>query len=99
MAIEHCFNAIIFFEFECFYFLSHLVSCPHLMPDGFIRFLWVIFPFFIFRAEDGIRYCHVTGVQTCALPISQRLEPGANIAQLLDALELTGKRVAVERNG
>ena len=29
----------------------------------------------------------------------QRLEPGANIAQLLDALELTGKRVAVEKNG
>ena len=29
----------------------------------------------------------------------QRLEPGANIAQLLDTLELTGKRVAVERNG
>ena len=29
----------------------------------------------------------------------QRLEPGANIAQLLDALELAGKRVAVERNG
>ena len=29
----------------------------------------------------------------------QRLEPGANIAHLLDALELAGKRVAVERNG
>ncbi len=29
----------------------------------------------------------------------QRLEAGANIAQLLDALELTGKRVAVEKNG
>ena len=29
----------------------------------------------------------------------QRLEPGANVAQLLNALELTGKRVAVERNG
>jgi len=29
----------------------------------------------------------------------RRLEPGANIAQLLDSLELTGKRVAVERNG
>ena len=29
----------------------------------------------------------------------RRFEPGANIAQLLDALELTGKRVAVERNG
>src|SRR6267142_4590310 len=25
---------------------------------------------FFFQAEDGIRYCHVTGVQTCALPIS-----------------------------
>src|SRR5690606_40588130 len=25
--------------------------------------------FFFFQAEDGIRYFHVTGVQTCALPI------------------------------
>src|SRR5215203_6238429 len=25
---------------------------------------------FFFRAEDGIRYIGVTGVQTCALPIS-----------------------------
>src|SRR5690606_40202050 len=24
---------------------------------------------FFFQAEDGIRYFHVTGVQTCALPI------------------------------
>ncbi len=30
---------------------------------------------------------------------ARRLEPGANIAQLLDVLELSGKRVAVERNG
>src|SRR5690606_39900778 len=29
----------------------------------------VIF-FFFFQAEDGIRDLHVTGVQTCALPIS-----------------------------
>ena len=29
----------------------------------------------------------------------QRLEPGANVALLLDALELAGKRVAVEKNG
>src|SRR5690625_940931 len=27
--------------------------------------------FFFFQAEDGIRGCHVTGVQTCALPIFQ----------------------------
>src|SRR6266511_726737 len=28
--------------------------------------------FFFFQAEDGIRDFHVTGVQTCALPISAR---------------------------
>src|SRR2546429_1325232 len=28
--------------------------------------------FFFFQAEDGIRDVAVTGVQTCALPISQR---------------------------
>src|SRR5690606_41058066 len=28
-----------------------------------------IFKFFFFQAEDGIRDFHVTGVQTCALPI------------------------------
>src|SRR5439155_2163521 len=28
--------------------------------------------FFFFQAEDGIRDGHVTGVQTCALPIYQR---------------------------
>src|SRR6266496_4929884 len=29
-----------------------------------------IFFFFFFQAEDGIRDLYVTGVQTCALPIS-----------------------------
>src|SRR5690606_40315073 len=29
--------------------------------------------FFFFQAEDGIRDFHVTGVQTCALPISERV--------------------------
>src|SRR5439155_4055676 len=29
---------------------------------------------FFFQAEDGIRDGHVTGVQTCALPISVMLE-------------------------
>src|SRR5690606_40880221 len=28
--------------------------------------------FFFFQAEDGIRDFHVTGVQTCALPICSR---------------------------
>src|SRR5690606_40527556 len=30
---------------------------------------------FFFQAEDGIRDFHVTGVQTCALPISLKAEP------------------------
>jgi len=29
----------------------------------------------------------------------QRVEPGASVARLLEALELAGKRVAVEKNG
>ena len=29
----------------------------------------------------------------------RQLEPGANVERLLDALELAGKRVAVEKNG
>src|SRR2546425_9471341 len=49
--------------------------------------------FFFFQAEDGIRDKLVTGVQTCALPISRqvaigcletRVERFAVVAQLLD---------------
>src|SRR5207245_3527302 len=36
----------------------------------FTLFLYIIFYFFFFQAEDGIRDATVTGVQTCALPIS-----------------------------
>src|SRR5690606_39547229 len=32
-------------------------------------FVLVLLFFFFFQAEDGIRDFHVTGVQTCALPI------------------------------
>src|SRR5207253_6431320 len=32
----------------------------------------LLFLFFFFQAEDGIRDGHVTGVQTCALPIFAR---------------------------
>src|SRR6266516_4691648 len=42
-------------------------------------FLWMEFTvflfFFFFQAEDGIRYRTVTGVQTCAIPISVRPRP------------------------
>src|SRR5439155_26572919 len=35
---------------------------------------------FFFQAEDGIRDGHVTGVQTCALPISARSRPARTAA-------------------
>src|SRR5258706_9192059 len=35
--------------------------------------IWFLMLFFFFQAEDGIRDWSVTGVQTCALPISGRL--------------------------
>src|SRR5205085_3811084 len=35
-------------------------------------YAWIFF-FFFFQAEDGIRDLTVTGVQTCALPISTSL--------------------------
>src|SRR5207253_6425927 len=36
--------------------------------------------FFFFQAEDGIRDGHVTGVQTCALPISFTIEAWKPVA-------------------
>src|SRR5690606_40612591 len=39
--------------------------------------IFYFFFFFFFQAEDGIRDFHVTGVQTCALPISTQ----GNIAE------------------
>src|SRR6266436_5130683 len=36
----------------------------------------ILISLFFFQAEDGIRDVAVTGVQTCALPISRRGDPG-----------------------
>src|SRR3989440_6146119 len=41
----------------------------HTSPVYYQNFFFIIF-FFFFQAEDGIRDLIVTGVQTCALPIS-----------------------------
>src|SRR5256885_6745876 len=38
--------------------------------------------FFFFQAEDGIRDYKVTGVQTCALPISMRRQRGREEGRL-----------------
>src|SRR5439155_2874631 len=39
------------------------------LVDFFSFVIFCCFVFFFFQAEDGIRDGHVTGVQTCALPI------------------------------
>src|SRR5690606_39672819 len=61
--------------------------------------------FFFFQAEDGIRDFHVTGVQTCALPIcSTRLWRGTEaLAVWRLAMDMShgvggGKRRAVSRS-
>src|SRR5689334_24184284 len=69
----------------------------------FAFFISYFFFFFFFQAEDGIRDGTVTGVQTCALPISpqashvgwspknidmSRIEPGASSRRQSDRLVL-----------
>src|SRR2546422_9816698 len=49
------------------------------------------FFFFFFQAEDGIRDVAVTGVQTCALPISPRRPPAFGMRPV--SPELTGQRL------
>src|SRR5437763_8965929 len=51
--------------------------------------------FFFFQAEDGIRDTSVTGVQTCALPIS----PGSLFTSILAACSLPDIAVAIARTG
>src|SRR5215204_3087872 len=56
---------------------------------------------FFFQAEDGIRVHCVTGVQTCALPISkdEKGEP-ASIPQMTgEDLKLSGTRQDFDQNG
>src|SRR5690606_40680703 len=52
--------------------------------------------FFFFQAEDGIRVFHVTGVQTCALPILRGVAsaPAASLAPGSHAPELPGAKEA-----
>src|SRR6266496_5627528 len=52
------------------------------------------FFFFFFQAEDGIRDLYVTGVQTCALPISVLLAQLRFDLQRLDELMVVAKKVA-----
>src|SRR2546426_4815574 len=59
------------------------------MPAGFLGL------FFFFQAEDGIRDYKVTGVQTCALPIYDRL-PDAGAAEQADLAALHERRDQID---
>src|SRR2546421_6169999 len=60
-------------------------------PLTVLRFLF----FFFFQAEDGIRDLIVTGVQTCALPISPGSTSSSETASRSRALAEAGERLAV----
>src|SRR5690606_40970744 len=74
-------------------------------------FIYIFF-FFFFQAEDGIRDFHVTGVQTCALPIYSHknmyfaggfsetidLDPGKG-EQLINSNENTSFVVKLDKDG
>src|SRR5690606_39732574 len=57
---------------------------------------FVFFFFFFFQAEDGIRDFHVTGVQTCALPIfrpGEEHQPLALEALVIEVDESLARRL------
>src|SRR3712207_8445470 len=49
--------------------------------------------FFFFQAEDGIRDIGVTGVQTCALPISGIPFSKYSYSDIIDKLQEAGERI------
>ena len=49
--------------------------------DVMLILVWCNGVFFFFQAEDGIRDHCVTGVQTCALPISRSPLPQVRVAR------------------
>src|SRR5690606_40745583 len=57
------------------------------------------FFFFFFQAEDGIRDFHVTGVQTCALPICRESGPFGSHISLRKLMSHTAGIVREPKSG
>src|SRR6266496_5679156 len=53
--------------------MAVLISVRCTLCVHFLQVALTLILVFFFQAEDGIRALYVTGVQTCALPISTRL--------------------------
>src|SRR5215475_1208527 len=58
----------------------------------------LFFVFFFFQAEDGIRDFHVTGVQTCALPILEGEVPPADAVSTLADKRLEVVRATIKKS-
>src|SRR5207245_3485129 len=58
----------------------------------------LLFLFFFFQAEDGIRVATVTGVQTCALPILFFCSAACLLSQQCSVHGTNGHRWADERH-
>src|SRR5437868_8854590 len=56
----------------------YVLSCCVVILCYGVVFFFLLFFFFFFQAEDGIRDRNVTGVQTCALPISRPAPSGSS---------------------
>src|SRR5438132_14178769 len=56
-------------------------------------------PFFFFQAEDGIRDHCVTGVQTCALPISAANFPDVEVVGMVDSVAAVSEKFAAAHGG
>src|SRR5207302_6660135 len=54
---------------------------------------------FFFQAEDGIRDFHVTGVQTCALPILQNGHATASVSAPVSAASRARSTLICARTG
>src|SRR5687767_15222273 len=82
------FVSYLFFSFYCLYYFFFFVFV----------FFFLFFFFFFFQAEDGIRDKLVTGVQTCALPISFVVVGDVPAARLRDvAVAFEGFRETLRR--
>src|SRR5256885_11029512 len=76
--------------------LCHSKSPIHLLDDE--SSLDGLMFFFFFQAEDGIRDYKVTGVQTCALPISLPLNVGSTLPNGSSALTVRLNGTPVRRD-
>src|SRR2546422_9138095 len=63
-------------------------------------YIFFFFYFFFFQAEDGIRDVAVTGVQTCALPISFAISLGVVPEEISEwKPEMAPQAMVMKQNG